>query len=102
MLINEQTDEQQRAEILLILQEECAEVVQAVAKCNRFGFESKHPFVENSPTNIEHLTEELGDLQAMINLCVESGIVDPWKLDRARAAKGMKLAKWSSIFHKIN
>ena len=53
-------------EILNILQEECVEVVQAVCKIRRFGFDSHHPAsVQN---NREHLAEELGDLQCMIDL----------------------------------
>jgi hypothetical protein len=30
-------------EILLIAQEECAEVIQAISKIFRFGFEAQHP-----------------------------------------------------------
>ena len=44
-------------EILLIAQEECAEVTQAISKIFRFGFLSQH----NGRTNRQHLAEELGD-----------------------------------------
>ena len=30
-------------EVMLIAQEECAEVVQAISKCFRFGFDSRWP-----------------------------------------------------------
>ena len=46
-------------EIMLITQEECAEVTQAISKVFRFGFLSYH----NGKSNRQHLAEELGDLQ---------------------------------------
>ena len=45
-------------EILLITQEECAEVTQAISKVFRFGMDDEY----NGVTNREHLEEELGDL----------------------------------------
>ena len=49
-----------------ILQEECAEVIQAVSKCSRFGIDNYKP---GKPlTNREHLEEELGDLLAMVDI----------------------------------
>jgi len=60
-------------EILNILQEECAEVIQAVSKCDRFGIDNFKP--GKPKTNREHLADELGDLQAMINLCVKFNLV---------------------------
>ena len=47
-------------EILLILQEECAEVTQAISKCFRFGLDNFKP--GKPKTNLEHLEDELGDL----------------------------------------
>ena len=46
-------------EVLLITQEECAEVVQAISKCFRFGMNDSY----NGKTNRESLVLELGDLQ---------------------------------------
>ena len=45
-------------EILLIAQEECAEVTQAISKVFRFGIDE----VYNDRTNKQRLTEEVGDL----------------------------------------
>ena len=59
-------------EYLEILQEECAEVVQAISKIKRFGVDSYHPLDENKVTNIAHLIVELGDIQGMIELLQES------------------------------
>jgi NTP pyrophosphatase (non-canonical NTP hydrolase) len=46
------------------LQEEAAEVIQAVSKINRFGEQSKHP--DRTTTNLEELVGELEDLLAIV------------------------------------
>lgn len=83
-------------EILLILQEECAEVTQAISKCFRFGPDQIKP--GKTKTNMQHLQEELGDLLAMIDLLVEKGVgVEVVGLLNAKANKIVKLRKWSNI-----
>ena len=81
-------------EVLLIAQEECAEVTQAISKIFRFGIDGSH----NERTNKERLTEELGDLHCMIELMVESGLIDRKELLNASGLKRHKLIKWSNIF----
>ncbi len=83
-------------EILNILQEECAEVIQAVSKCDRFGIDNFKP--GKPKTNREHLAEELGDLQAMIDLCITYDLVDSEQVSIAADNKIAKLKKWSTIF----
>lgn len=83
-------------EILLITQEECAEVIQAISKCYRFGLDNFKP--GKPKTNREHLAEELGDLQAMINLCIVSDLVSKDDVDQASNNKIAKLKEWSNIF----
>lgn len=83
-------------EIMNILSEECAEVIQAVSKCNRFGMDNYKP--GKPKTNREHLEEELGDLVAMIDLMIEHSLINPVSLDRAKRAKIEKLKQWSNIF----
>ena len=83
-------------EILLITQEECAEVTQAISKCYRFGLDNYKP--GKPKTNRQHLAEELGDLLAMITLCHDFGIVDFEEVMVAKDAKLEKLHQWSSIF----
>jgi NTP pyrophosphatase (non-canonical NTP hydrolase) len=83
-------------EILLIAQEECAEVTQAISKVFRFGFDSEY----NGKTNQQRLTEELGDLICMINLMIETGIVDDMSVHKAALNKRNKLQQWSNIFDK--
>jgi NTP pyrophosphatase (non-canonical NTP hydrolase) len=89
--MNEQT-----REIMSILQEECAEVTQAVSKCFRFGLENHKP---GKPlTNKEHLEVELGDVIAMIELLQDLGIVSTTAIELAKHQKFEKLKKWSTIY----
>ena len=81
-------------QILLICQEECAEVTQAISKVFRFGYDS----VYNDRTNHQRLTEEVGDLLAMIDLMFENGIIDEAAANMAATQKKIKLKKWSNIF----
>ena len=83
-------------ETMDILQEECAEVIQAVSKISRFGLDNLKP--GKPKTNREHLEEELGDLLAMIDILHEMDIVSWTNLDLAKEAKIEKLKKWSSIY----
>jgi len=83
-------------EILSITQEECAEVIQAISKCFRFGLDQVKP--GKSKTNREHLEEEIGDLLAMVEILVDKNIVSGESIEKAMAAKIEKLEKWSNIY----
>jgi NTP pyrophosphatase (non-canonical NTP hydrolase) len=80
-------------EILLITQEECAEVTQAISKVFRFGIDAEH----NGATNRERLEEEVGDLLCMIDLLIENDIIGSAWVEKAREQKREKLRKWSTI-----
>lgn len=82
-------------EVLSILQEECAEVIQAVSKINRFGLSSEFQGLSNR----ERLVNELGDVMAMIYCLIE--VVDFVKEEEVILAsdrKVEKLKQWSNIF----
>ena len=81
-------------EILLITQEECAEVTQAISKVFRFGMVDTH----NGQTNREHLEEEIGDLMCMIDILIDNGIVSEAAVMTAKNEKLNKLKVWSGIF----
>ena len=83
-------------EALDILQEECAEVIQAVSKISRFGLDNLKP--GKPKTNREHLEEEIGDLLAMVDILTRNGVIDPANIEIAAKAKIEKLKKWSNIF----
>jgi NTP pyrophosphatase (non-canonical NTP hydrolase) len=55
-----------KEKVLFALQEECAEVIQAISKINRFGFNSSW----NGVTNKESLISEIGDVLAIIEVLV--------------------------------
>ena len=82
-------------EVMDILQEECAEVIQAVSKISRFGIDNFKP--GKPKTNREHLEEELGDMLAMICILEKMGVIDQDALEHATKAKIEKLKKWSTI-----
>jgi NTP pyrophosphatase (non-canonical NTP hydrolase) len=86
-----QTERQE--EIMLICQEECAEVAQAISKVFRFGVDGEHL----GSTNRERLEEEIGDLLCMIEMMTEEEIIDASVVAKAAQAKRAKLAKWSNI-----
>jgi NTP pyrophosphatase (non-canonical NTP hydrolase) len=83
-------------EILNILQEECAEVIQMVSKCRRFGMDERH--LKDGGTNRERLTEEIGDVICMLKLAQDFGIVDVTEVNDAAFRKLEKLKIWSNIF----
>lgn len=85
-------------EVMNILSEECAEVIQAISKCHRFGLHNIKP--GKPKTNCEHLEEEIGDLLAMIDILVDMQVVSMPALEMAKLAKIEKLKKWSTIYEK--
>jgi NTP pyrophosphatase (non-canonical NTP hydrolase) len=80
-------------EIMLIAQEECAEVTQAISKVFRFGMDAVH----NERTNKQRLEEEIGDLMCMLQLMSERGLIDWGMISLAAGAKKIKLKTWSNI-----
>jgi len=83
-------------EIMLILQEECAEVTQAVSKCMRFGPDQMKPGKDR--TNINMLEEEIGDLFAMVELLTDLNIgVSKAGISQAKKKKFEKLKQWSNL-----
>lgn len=82
-------------EIMMIAQEECAEVTQAISKVFRFGIDAIH----NDKTNKQRLEEEIGDLMCMFQLMDENNIIDWSMVSIASSMKKEKLKKWSDIFN---
>jgi NTP pyrophosphatase (non-canonical NTP hydrolase) len=86
-----------QTEIINILSEECAEVIQIISKIHRFGLHSCHPS-EPAVSNLDNLHQEVGDILAMIALCVDFGLLEEHNLEIASKKKMEKLKKWSNIF----
>lgn len=80
-----------RNEILSILQEECAEVVQSVSKIFRFGDNETW----KGQTNREHLVTEIGDVVCIISLLVENQYITEKEIVEAAESKLERLKKWA-------
>ena len=87
-------NEKQR-EILVITQEECAEVIQEVSKIFRFGIDNQH---KDGMPHRNKLEMEVGDLLAMIDLMFEHQLIDTDNVQTAIQNKKDKLKIWSNIY----
>ena len=82
-------------EVMDIAQEECAEVIQAVSKCYRFGLDNSH---KSGLTQRANLEMEVGDMLALVDILVEQGILDQDGLELAMDNKKEKLKIWSKLY----
>ena len=82
-------------EALVILQEECAEVIQAVSKCYRFGLDNSH---KSGATQRANLEMEIGVMLALVDILIEQGVVDLNNLTTAKINKIEKLKIWSKLY----
>ena len=83
-------------ELLDILQEECAEVIQAISKVRRFGMENE--YLNGEGTQREHLVQELGDVRLLIELLHANQLFTEKEIREAERRKAIKLNKWSTIY----
>jgi NTP pyrophosphatase (non-canonical NTP hydrolase) len=77
-----------REQVMGILTEECAEVIQAVSKVNRFGLESEWEGVSNK----QSLITEIGDVIALIKVLIEETDINI-SIDDVQLAVEAKLEK---------
>jgi NTP pyrophosphatase (non-canonical NTP hydrolase) len=85
------------AERLSLLAEECAEVIQAVTKIQRHGYESRNPFTARSnrdPTNREALEAELGHVAHAIERMVEARDLTGVGIRGAQKSKADRIGQW--------
>jgi NTP pyrophosphatase (non-canonical NTP hydrolase) len=71
-------------ELLGILQEEAAEVIQAISKCNRFG---------KTERNIKNLETEIGDFMGVFKMLIDEKFFDDTAGDRIFKAAEAKVKK---------
>jgi len=93
-------------ELLALILEECGEIVQAVGKIQRHGYESVDPTKppEEQITNRRALQKELGDLKCAIHLMHRSGHIDWQTIDQAAVMKLQRIRRYLhhqpiDIFH---
>jgi NTP pyrophosphatase (non-canonical NTP hydrolase) len=85
----------QMMEALGILQEECAETVVVISKIRRFGIDTEYQ--RGAGTKRDNLTQECGDILAMIGILVKQGVLEQDSLQAAAIAKIEKLKKYSTL-----
>lgn len=83
-------------EILDILQEECAELIQAISKCRRFGMDNE--YIKGTGTQRDNLIQEIGDVSMMLELLWAHRLYTEAELHQAKLRKATKLQKWSNIY----
>jgi NTP pyrophosphatase (non-canonical NTP hydrolase) len=83
-------------EALVILQEECAEVIVEVSKIRRFGIDSVH--YKTGQSHKSMLEMEIGDVLAMVDILLAQQIISWENIELAKHAKKEKLKKWSNIY----
>jgi NTP pyrophosphatase (non-canonical NTP hydrolase) len=65
-----------QSEMLDMLSEECGEVIQAIGKIKRHGYESRHPH-DPVMTNRMQLMKELGDVFGLVTMLEEAEQLNP-------------------------
>jgi NTP pyrophosphatase (non-canonical NTP hydrolase) len=80
-------------ELLTVLMEECAEVIQAASKIIRFGASNEYC----GETALKQLEKEIGDLYCMIDLLHANDMITFTNVDEYANQKYEKLKKWSNL-----
>lgn len=85
--------------LLVIMMEECGEIVQGASKILRFGHNSYHP--GSNETNEEHVLKEINDLLAVIEMTV--GVPIEEVIDRElMAEKKERVEKYLEVSKQLN
>ena len=79
-------------ERLAMLSEECGEVVMAVGKILRHGYQSQSPY--GGPTNRVFVEREIGDVRAVIDMMIDAGDIRPGDIAVYRQNKARKMYEW--------
>lgn len=90
MMFNELSDAE--TERLDLLAEEAAEVIVAVSKIKRHGYESKHP--NGGPTNRVALMMELGHLTNAKNMMISAKDISQWDIGFYSEKKAEEIHKY--------
>lgn len=83
--------ESKQDECLVILMEECAELIQTCSKLIR----------KNEKSSVE-FTMEVGDVIAMLHIAHELGMYDETEVLQRAAVKKTKLKKWSNLYNETD
>jgi len=80
------------AERLFLLSEECGEVIQAIGKILRHGYESRHP--NGGPTNREQLEKEIGDVRAAVTMLAQAEDLSRYIMAASKEEKLKSVTKY--------
>jgi NTP pyrophosphatase (non-canonical NTP hydrolase) len=86
-------------ELMVITMEECGELAQRCSKTIR-KFDTIEQALEDTEVAVHNRTkllEEVGDVQCLINLMVECGLLTKEEIDARIASKRDKLKTWSEL-----
>lgn len=86
-----------QAERLAIIAEEAGEVVQAVTKILRHGFDSCHP--NGGPDNRSQLETELGNLAAATRMSIDADDISPVAINAAAKDKEVSVRQY--LHHQV-
>lgn len=81
-----------QAERLDILAEEAAEVICAVSKIKRHGYNSYHP--DGGDSNRVSVATEIGHFLNAMDMLVKSNDIDGKYIESCRAGKAATIAQW--------
>ncbi|MEM2159423.1 MAG: hypothetical protein QXN55_00525 [Candidatus Nitrosotenuis sp.] len=87
-------------ETFVLVQEECAEMIQIISKIRRFGLSSSHPFHDTDVTNYAHLIQEMADVTCLIDILQEHLNISNEDMNLAIRKKIAKLQQWTNVFKK--
>ena len=76
-------------EVINIMIEEAAEVIQSLTKVLRFGYNSTHPLTPHY-SNRQHVETEIGDMLCMLSIMYKLDMIN---IDNIEKAAGHKLDK---------
>lgn len=77
--------------LLIMVAEECAEIVQAATKSLRFGLDD---YYKENPTNREKLIVEFNDLITLIEILKEEDIITIYSSDKLMERKRERIKKY--------
>ncbi len=78
--------------LLVILSEECSEVIKNVSKALRFGLRDGYP--GSSKTNADNISSEITDVLAVVVMLVNEGYIEEPNRDGVLLKKTKKIEKY--------